>query len=150
MSMSSPMKMRVTARGLKGNDGKLSGFSREDNNKGLVVSIIDGATADNVNTFGEPLVEKTATAGQKIYGVLETITDGSEKLTIITAGIVRVKKESTTAAADLGAGIIATTTAGEVATLPPDNPAGKGKGTVVSRSGNYLWVDLCANYYADS
>ena len=150
MSQSSPMKMRVNARGLKGTDGKLSGFSREDNNKGLVVSIIDGTTADNVNTFGEPLVEKTATAGQKIYGVLETVTDGSEKLTIITAGIVRVKKAASTVVEDLGAGIIATTTAGEVATLAPDNSGGKGKGTVVSRSGNWLWVDLCANDYADA
>lgn len=132
---------RVNCRGAKNAAGVLSGFVKADNDAGLAVTITPGGTTDNVNTFGEPLVQKTAAAGDIVYGILLTVDDGAQKLTVAAEGIVRVRKNAASVAADIGRGIIGTTDAGQVTTI---NTPGSGKGKVIARDGNYLWVDLNA------
>ena len=88
----------------------------------------------------KPTVKKSDAASDVIYGKFDTFDQGSEDVTIVTGGIQSFYKMNAVAAADIGRGIIATTTAGQV-----DTSATQGTGVVVGRSGtNILWVDLDA------
>lgn len=127
----------------KGANGKLSGFTRADNHAGLALAL-DGDNDDEVNP--EPHVKKTAAAADQIVGILYGITDGTEKLTMITDGIVRVRKATATASSDIGAGIVGAAD-GTVETIASTATEVKGKGVVIGREDPnateaWLWVDL--------
>ena len=137
------IRTRVNCTAAKGADGRLSGFTSADAHAGLAVAL-DGDNNNEVNA--EPHVKKTAAAADEIYGILEGPTRGTEKLSVITDGIVRVRKSAATAATDIGRGIVGDA-AGQVDTIANSGSDSKGKGIVIGRDDPstteaYLYVDL--------
>ena len=85
-----------------------------------------------------------ATKNGQVYGALATINPASGVCGVITTGVVPFRKTGASVAADVGFGIAAGGTNGQVAVVG----AGLGRGQVVARGGNRLFVDLDANVNA--
>ena len=91
--------------------------------------------ADNTDDGGSP---KQYTANPRVYGALATINTGTQRCGVITKGIVPFNKGAISATTDIGFGILAASTDGTVNVTT----AGLGRGQVVARGGNRLFVDL--------
>lgn len=116
----------------------------QENTGFLAVAITDG---DNDTTAPVPRVRLADAPAEYIYGALATFNDGTDRCGVITTGIQPFRKNGASASSDIGFGIVAdSTNAGQVVVAG----AGLGRGTVVARSGNILFVDLDANANATS
>ena len=127
------------------------GFALADNNATTPIAVAlvdtDGMAYPDI----KPTVKKANVATDVIYGKFVGFDVGSNEVTVAVGGIQSFKKITGTdvEAADIGKGIIATTTAGEVDThvdqVTPANSGNQGTGVVIGRSGtDILWVDLSA------
>ena len=107
----------------------------------LAVSLV----GDNPQTSPLPYVKLSDAAAGQVYGALATFNEATQRCGVITSGIVPIKKNGNSVAADITKGIVpitTTTNRGEVAVASTD---GNGRGTVVNRGGDssvVLWVDL--------
>lgn len=127
------------------------GFAVADNNATdpIAVALVDtdGVAYPDI----KPTVKKADAATDVIYGKFVGFDEGASEVTVAVGGIQSFKKIAATpvSADDIGRGIIATTTAGEVDihvdTVTPANSGNQGTGVVVGRDGtDILWVDLSA------
>lgn len=119
--------------------------ANQENTGFLAVAIVDGSADDNDTTAPVPKVRLADDTAEYIYGAVATFNDGTDRCGVITTGIQPFRKSSASAATDLGFGIVAdSSNAGQVVVAG----AGLGRGSVVARSGNILFVDLDANVNA--
>ena len=119
--------------------------TNNENTGYLAVSVVPGGTTDNDTGLPVPRVKLADTAAGQVYGVAATFNAATQRCGVITKGIVPVKKNAPSVAADIGRGILAdSTTAGQVAVA---GSARIGSGTVVGRVSDtspILFVDLGA------
>ena len=109
-----------------------------DENSGYLAVTL--STTDNNTGRPEPRVTLADAQGEQIYGALVTLSPGSQRCGIVTSGIVPFRRNSGSAAGDIGNGIWGdSTVAGQVV---PSNAPTKGRGIIVARDTNRVFVDL--------
>ena len=120
--------------------------ANQENTGFLAVTLVDTETTSPV-----PEVRLTAAASEAIYGVLATINTASQRCGVITGGIVPVRKNAASVTGDIGKGLASVAPGSgnaDVGKVEASSTAGGGRGTIVGRTGELLWVDLDVNVNA--
>ena len=114
-------------------------FSATDNQSTVPIAAVLLDNTDIAYPDLKPMVAKSSATGQPLLGVFNNFDSGGDDTNVATGGIQAFRKATSTAAVDIGRGIVSEA-GGNV-----DTAATGGIGIVVGRStgtDNILWVDL--------
>ena len=129
----------LTVRRCRPATGSTTPLTEADNRSTEPIAVGISTSITGVGT--EPSVEKAA---GNIYGLFESFADndvaGDVKIGVITGGVVRFQAGTDAGAGDLGKGIKADSTAGQVKAT--DAAGDFGRGCIVGYETGYIWVDL--------